>query len=102
MCIRSELKELVKLWAEQAFRLDFSIFAYGSFGESDLGARDFMRSRVDRISEVLGDSEVHEIVNYVKSKLCAEDKGWDIFFNGTKEQREAILEEYKQRWLESK
>jgi len=93
VCVRSELKELAKHWAEEAFRYDFFIFAGGCFGSSDLRRIDFMWSRVDRIGEVLGRNEVHEIVNYVKSTLCAESKGWDIAFNGSEAQREALQQE---------
>ena len=34
-----------------------------------------------------------KIVNEVKAKLIKEDKSWDIFFNGTEEQREAAVAE---------
>jgi len=95
--IRSELKELVKDWAERAFRYEFFVFADGCFGCSDIMRMDFMWSRVGRISKVLGDREVVELGKFVKSTMCAESKDWDIFFSGRNEQEKAFLEECRER-----
>jgi len=102
VCLRSELWELVKHLAEEAFFYDFWILTGRAFGNAELRRIDFLWSRVDRIREVLGDRDVDKIIDKVKSTLCAQSKGYDIAFNGSKEQKEAFAEEYHRALQERK
>ena len=91
---RHELLELARYWAKVAVDIEYLWFLYQQVGSSDLRRQPFAWSRVGRIQELLGD-DVSKIVDKVYEEYGRkqEPKYWDVFLNGTDEQRQAVQEE---------
>jgi hypothetical protein len=89
---RHELIQLVKYWATVEIERDFDWFVYQGTGSSELRRRAFARRRIARIAEALGEEEVAKAVREAHSEFAKgiDPRTWNIFLNGTPEEREAL------------
>ena len=92
---RRELFELAKYWATIELRLDFSWFVTQQTGSSEIRLGPFARRRLARIAEVLGEEEAGKAVQEAHTEFAKniDLKAWNIFLNGTAEQRRALQDE---------
>lgn len=92
---RHELIQLAKYWAEKAIHIDYLWFLYEQTGSSDRRVRAFAWRRVSRIAEMVGKEEGDEAVKQVYEEYgkSQDPRVWNIFLNGTAEEREAFREE---------
>ena len=93
---RDELIQLVKYWATMVIDIRYWSFVAGQTGRDDFRLENLALVRIQRIAEIIGDEEVAKAVNEAKAELSKEAQGWDIFLNGTEEQREAFRVEFQQ------
>ena len=95
---RHELIQLAKYWAKKAIDIEYFWFLYEQTGSSDRRIRAFAWRRVSRIAELVG-KEVNEAVKQAYDEFgegfkSAEGKrAWNIFLNGTPEERKALQDE---------
>ncbi len=89
-----ELEGLVKFWAEEGFRM-CRYMETGFIGNWENCFIGFANNRINRIEEILGENVVNKLIDELKAELIREGNDWDIYFNGTKEQKKALLEEYQ-------
>jgi hypothetical protein len=52
----------------------------------------FAARRLNRIADVLGETEVNKAIDELCSEL-AKDRDWDIFLNGSDAERASLVEE---------
>ncbi|NQU24444.1 MAG: hypothetical protein HQ567_24445 [Candidatus Nealsonbacteria bacterium] len=92
---REELRILARHWSALALEFDTFYFATGQVGSCDTRTQAFAERRVVRIAGVLGRDSVEEVVGEVRDECRRRmgDRKWNIFENGTAEERERILEE---------
>jgi len=92
---RHELIQIVKYWTEEWLDLDYFMFLYNQTGSDWLRKSHFAHRRVGRIAEILGDDEVKKTIDEVYTQFgkTKDKRTWDIFLNGTEEQREEIQDE---------
>ncbi len=91
---RHELIQLVKYWAKVELDLNYFMFI-DSTTESDwLRQTSFAQRRIGRIAELLCDDEVNKTIDevYAEIRKTFDKRHWDIFLNGSEEQREAVRE----------
>ena len=93
---RHELIQLVKYWAEVAFRIEYEWFLTGCTGSTEMRLKPFAWNRIGRIAEHLGDEEVKKVLHEVYDEFeKKQDKRlWDIWLNGTKEQWDAVRDKF--------
>jgi len=99
---RHELIQIVKYWAEVTLGLDYFMFIYSQTGSEQLRRVYFAHRRIGRIAEILGEDEVSKAIDEVYTKFGKnqDKRTWDIFLNGTQEQREEIKEEIQSEMAE--
>lgn len=92
---RHELIQLVKYWATVETDLDFYWFVYQCTGSSEIRLRPFAGRRISRIAEALGEEEVAKAVREAHNEFAkgVDPRTWNIFLNGTPEEREALQDE---------
>ena len=91
---RDELIQLVKFWAATRLNLCYNIFEIGVIGRREIRLIPFASRRIDRITIILGKNVVNRAIEEAheefKKNGNISDREWDIFWNGTPEQREEI------------
>jgi hypothetical protein len=92
---RNELVELAKYWAKVAIEAEFFGFIYACSGSTEIRLIPFAWRRVDRIADCVGEDEVGNAVEEVYEELAKtrDVRTWQIFRNGTPEERQAIQDE---------
>jgi hypothetical protein len=92
---RHELIELAKYWAKKAIHIEYFWFLYAQSGSSDRRVRAFAWRRVSRIAEIVGKEEVDQVVEqaYGEYGKGRESRAWEVFLNGTEDERSAFREE---------
>ena len=94
-----ELIQIVKYWTEVWLDLDYFMFLHSQTGSDWLRKSHFAHRRVGRIAEILGADEVKKNIDEVYAEFgkTGNKRYWDIFLNGTEEQREEIQEEIQRK-----
>jgi hypothetical protein len=90
-----ELIQLAKYWATVRTDLGFSYFVDGQTGSTEIRLGPFASRRIARIAAVLGEEEVATAVKeaYDEFGKGIDPKTWNIFMNGTREERESLQAE---------
>ena len=91
-----ELVQLVKYWYRRTLDDSWSFFLDGCTGSTEWRVAEFANRRFERAEAVIGAEAVVEAIKEVRGEFKAEvkdDRLWDIFENGTEEQRDAVLKE---------
>lgn len=92
---RYELIQLAKHWAKVAIDIEYFWFCYEQPSSSEIRLRPFAWRRVNRIADVLGDEAVQKAVDaaYEEYGKRQDARTWNIFLNGTPEERKALQDE---------
>ena len=100
--IRQELIEQVKYWAEEALQYEYGSFVNNNYGGSPMYWAAIANHRINRIAATLGDDEVTKAFDEVYAEFGKkQDKRyWDVYLNGSKEQREALQDEIQREFDE--
>jgi hypothetical protein len=100
---RHELIHLAKYWAKVGINIDYFWFCYQQTGSSEMRRGRFAWRRVDRIADVLGDEVVKAAVDkaYEEYGKDQDPRTWNIFLNGTPEERTALQEEIAREMCEN-
>lgn len=95
LATRHELIQLAKYWTTKAIDIEYWWFLYEQVGTSETRSRAFAWRRVSRIEEIVGKEEVDGAVKeaYDEYGKRLDAKAWNIFLNGTPEEREAFRKE---------
>ena len=97
-----ELIQLAKYWAKVAIDIEYFWFCYQQTGSTEIRRGPFARRRVARIAHLLGE----DVVNKAKEEAYEEygkdqdPRIWNVFLNGTREEREAVQDEIAQKMQE--
>jgi hypothetical protein len=87
-----EVLELARYWAN--LRVDYEYFSFLHACEGSDWTRERMLAthRLSRITDIIGDEQVRKIVAEVYEKFGKDEDphDWNVFFYGTKEQREQV------------
>jgi len=100
---RHELLQLVKYWYREALDDEWYFFIFGQTGSSEFRRGNFARRRIRRAATAIGQEAVDQAIKEVREEFKAkvnDARLWDIFENGTEEQREAVLAETWRDWCE--
>jgi hypothetical protein len=91
---RHELIELAKYWAKVDLEIAWSCFCSMGNGGREIRLGPFAWRRVERIAALLGDV-VYAAVDEVREDFgkSIDRREWNIFLNGTPEEKEAVQEE---------
>jgi len=95
---RQELIQLVKYWVEEVIKVDYDQFITGWFDGSQARLVILASHRINRIAGLLGKKAVDQSIDQVYAEFGEkqEKRHWDIFLNGTKEQRDAVQDEFRE------
>ena len=97
---RHEVMQLVKYWYLRLLDNDWFSFIYGGEGSSEIRVNGFACQRIDRAAAAIGQEAVDGAIAEAREEFRVKinhDRYWDIFENGTEEQREEVMEE-NARW----
>ena len=92
---RRELIQIVKYWAKEAVEIWYWEFVTETWDSLSAEASTFARHRIDPIRGLLGEKAVNEAIDEMCAEL-AKRKHWNIYLNGSDEQRKVLQEEYEQ------
>jgi len=97
---REEIIQIVKYWIKEVLEVQYYQFVTGAHSGSDWRLISFARNQGDHITEVLGIEAMDQAINEVYAKFGEkqEKRIWNIFLNGTKEQRDAVVDEFQGEW----
>lgn len=92
---RNELLQLVKYWERVTLEIEYFWFLYQQTGSTDIRMRPFALRRINRIADVLGEEAVKQAIEevYEEFRKREDPRLWDIFLNGSDEDREAVASE---------
>jgi hypothetical protein len=99
---RHELLQLVKYWARVDVDIEYFYFCCQQSGSTEMRRSTFARRRLARIADLLGDEAVDQAIeeafaDYGKDQ---DPRVWNIFLNGTEEERKALREELDRKMQE--
>jgi hypothetical protein len=96
-----ELIQLVKYWATIRTGIRYDWFADQTVGSSETRLESFSGRRIARIAEVLGDEETTAAVQQANADYGedVDPRIWNVFLNGTPEERTALQEEIEREML---
>jgi hypothetical protein len=92
---KHELIQLVKYWASIRIDIRFDWFVDQCVGSSDIRLESFSGRRIATIAKVLGDDATSDAVQqaYAEFAKNIDTSIWNVFLNGTPEERSALQEE---------
>jgi hypothetical protein len=98
---RYEMIQLAKYWANVAIDIEYFWFCCEQVGSSDRRRRSFAWRRVSRIAELLGENEIDQAVKdaYDDFGKSRDPRIWNIFRNGTREEREQLQREFAEELM---
>jgi hypothetical protein len=89
---RHEINRIAGYWIDEHLEQDFYFFITQSTGSCEWRRSIFMRRRLDRLAEVLGEKSMTELwddtVTRFRQRHTLSDEDWRIFRDGTEEERE--------------
>jgi len=93
-----EIIELVKYWHRRVLDNSWFFFIYGGTGGSEARLKAFARRRIARAEAAIGEDAVDAAIKdsreEFRTKVVKDDRLWDIFENGTHEQRAAVQDRF--------
>jgi hypothetical protein len=91
----AEVIQLVKYWASIRIDIRFDWFVDQCVGSSDIRLESFSGRRIATIAKVLGDDATSDAVQqaYAEFAKNIDTSIWNVFLNGTPEERSALQEE---------
>ncbi len=100
---RNELLQLVKYWVQVAVEVNYAWFLYQVTGSVEIRMQPFAVRRIDRIVDVLGEEAVKQAVEeaYEEFRKREDPRLWDIFLNGSDEEREVVASEIQRSLAET-
>jgi len=92
---RHELEELGEYWMRRLQNIEVDYFFTGQTGSTEIRIPPFATRRLCRIENAIGADSMKEIVDRVERESRAKlgKRLWRIFVDGTKEERDAVVEE---------
>ncbi len=96
-----ELIQLVKYWATVRVDIQFDWFTSQSVGSSETRLESFSSRRIARITDVLGMDETLAAIEQANAEYAKNINPhiWNVFLNGTPEERSALQEEIERAML---
>jgi len=95
---KHELIQIAKYWFQRLLNIQFWFSATGQSGSSEWREAAYARRRINRMAEILPEQELNQAIEEVERDFKQErkisDEDWDIFNNGTHEQRMLYQERF--------
>jgi hypothetical protein len=90
---RNELIQLVKYWTKKTIDIDYFYFLWGQ--EEEWRLLGYANSRLSKIAYLLGNAEVERAIAVAYDEYGSDQdpKLWDIFLNGTAEDRKQVQDD---------
>lgn len=92
---REEMTVLARHWAEEEHEFPLRYFLTGQTGGYEWRVGVYATGRLAQIRAAIGDRTVDEIVSRLNdcSRHSLGERGWDVFMNGTKEEKHRYQQE---------
>ena len=101
---KHELIQIAKYWLHRRLDNSFFFFTYSQTGSSEWRVNIYAERRIDRAAEILTEEELNELIadaeRDYKDKNGITDEVWNIFKNGSKEERETYQDKVQQETAE--
>jgi hypothetical protein len=95
---KHELIQIAKYWFQRRLDNDFYLFVFGQTGSSEWRTNVYANRRINRIADILPEQELNQSIEEVEHDFKQEhkisDADWDVFKNGTQEQRMLYQERF--------
>jgi hypothetical protein len=95
---KHELIQIAKYWFQRLLNIQLWFFATGQSGSSEWREDFYAALRIDRIAEIVPEQELNQAIEEVdrdfKQDKKISDEDWNIFKNGTHEQRMLYQERF--------
>jgi hypothetical protein len=92
---KNEVLQLVRYWATEIIRLEFTCFLYAYSGSSEWRTREFANRRLDTIGKLIGQEEVTNAYRQAEQAYgrVVDPQAWGIFMEGTPEEQARFQQE---------
>lgn len=99
---RKELLQIVRYWVKELLELEFVHFRLQISGGVEMLFRAFVEKRIARIANLLGDDAVNQAKEeaYQEFGEDQDPREWNVFLNGSAEERRALQEEIDRKMQE--
>ena len=91
---KEEVIHIAKYWVRRRLEVRFWVFKFEQCSRSEWVEGRYALNRIDRIAEILPEQELNKAIDEVEHDFKHDigDDVWDIFTNGTEEQRQSYRE----------